>query len=370
MDTNQHICFFNTTKFWGGGEKIHLDYSLKFKEKGYRVFLGVKKDAPLAIEGKKRGLALFYIALGNLSFLNPIKYYKLIRFFKKEKINTVVISSSHDLKVGSIAAKRAGVQNIVYYRALAAPVKNSFFNRLVYGSILTHIIANSEETRRGMVINMPKTVSVEDIDIVYQGLDIGLIDKQEIKSIYKKEGVITIGNAGRLTQQKGQEKFIEIARALKAKKLTFQILIAGTGDLRDKLDQQIIDNQLTKEVKLLGFVEDVKSFMNDIDIFALTSEWEGFGYVLAEAMVAKKPMVAFDITSNPELIKDGENGFLIPFPDNIKFSEKLALLISSSELRKSMGDAGRKIVEENFQLDKIIDDFEHSIFSQTTTKKR
>ncbi len=369
MSQMKNICFLNSTKFWGGGEKIHLDYSLKFKVKGYNVTLGVMQNSPLAKEAKTNGLQTFNIALSNLSFLNPFKYAKLVKFFKSEQIDTVIISSSHDLKVGAIAAKKAGVKNIVYYRVLAAPVKNKMLNRHIYGKVLTHIIANSLETRRGMLRNMPNVINNDDISIVNQGLDIEAIDQQKVV-LNEKTDKIIIGNAGRLTAQKGQEKLIDIALQLKAKNLQFKIQIAGTGPDHDKLLALIASNKLQNEVELLGFVKDVNSFMHNIDIFALTSEWEGFGYVLAEAMVAQKPLVAFDITSNPELVENDKNGYLVPFPDTTAFSNKLAELIASEELRKQLGNAGRKVVEDNFQLDKIIGDFEKVVLSQKTTRQK
>ncbi len=358
----KNICFLNSTKFWGGGEKIHLDYSAKFKEKNYNVFLGVKENSPLDLRAKQAGINTHYVTLTNLSFLNPFKYFNLISFFKSAKIDTVIISSSHDLKTGAIAAKLAGVKKIVYYRALATPVKNRWLNRLIFGKVLTHIVANSEETKKTLLQNLSNIVNADDVKVVYQGLDIDAIDKQKINPPFDKTNVVTIGNAGRLTRQKGQHHLIEIAKILKSNAFQFKMVIAGTGELFEELNSKIKENNLQNEFQLLGFVEDINSFMHSIDIFVLTSEWEGFGYVLTEAMIAKKPLVAFDITSNPELIENGKNGFLVKYPDTKAFAEKLGLLIKDESLRKNFGESGRSLAEKNFTLDKIINDFERGIY--------
>jgi len=366
----KNICFLNSTTFWGGGEKIHYDYALKFKERGYRVVMAAAKGCSLYERSEKAGLELFSVRFGNLSFLNPFQYISLVAFFKREQIDTVIISSSHDLKIGALAAKLAGVKNIVYYRALAAPVKNSALNRYLYTRVLTHVIANSLETRRTMIQNMKGFISESSIGIVYQGLAIAAIDALPVHQLWdKKEGVVYIGNAGRLTAQKGQAYLIEIAQLLKKKNVAFKIKIAGTGELFEPLQKAIEKQGLSNEIELLGFVEDVNSFMHHIEVFVLTSEWEGFGYVLAEAMIAKKPVIGFDMTSNPELIDAGKNGYLIPFPNVEMFADKIASLVEQPELRKQFGEHGRQKIKDNFELDKVISDMEHYILNKKKSDK-
>jgi glycosyltransferase involved in cell wall biosynthesis len=99
-------------------------------------------------------------------------------------------------------------------------------------------------------------------------------------------------------------------------------------------------------------VKDMNSFMAQIDIFVSTALWEGFGFVLAEAMVAKKPVLAFNLSSNPELVKDGENGFLIPPENTGLFAEKLELLINDSSLRKQLGENAYTFAKTNFEKEK------------------
>ncbi|KYG80575.1 glycosyltransferase involved in cell wall biosynthesis [Roseivirga ehrenbergii] len=362
----KNICFLNSTRFWGGGEKIHFDYAIKFRDRGYNVCFAASKSNPLAEKASQNSFPVFHVTLKNLSFLNPIKYLRLIRFYKKQNIDVVIISASHDTKVGAIAAKMAGVKKIVLYRALAAPVKNRFLNRHLYKKVFTHVIANSLETRRTMLLELT-SISTDDVAIVYQGLDIQSIDHQNINRLDFGKDKFIIGNAGRLTRQKGQHHLIDIAKQLKSKNLNFKIIIAGAGELESTLKERINHEQLTNEVELMGFTNDVNSFMHSIDVFALTSEWEGFGYVLAEAMIASKPLVAFNITSNPELIQEGKNGFLPTYGDTKAFSDQLLLLANDKELRMKMGISGREIVEKRFQLDQIISDFEKCI-KQPTTK--
>ena len=183
--------------------------------------------------------------------------------------------------------------------------------------------------------------------------------------IEKQGRGLILGNAGRLTAQKGQKHLIDIAKKLKNQGLEFTLFIAGSGDMEEELRDLIDENGLNNEIIMLGFVEDMDAFMNSIDVFLLTSEWEGFGFVLVEAMVREVPVVCFDITSNPEIIKDKETGFLVPFGDTNDFADKTFLLANDTQKRNEMGEAGRLRVREAFNLEDRIQELNSCIFDES-----
>ena len=359
------VCFFNTIVFWGGGEKLHLETALKFQKLGHEIVVCSNEEAPLYSKSKKHSLEVFSLRVGNLSFLNPFKLYRCIRFFRASNVDAVVFSSSQDSKMAGIAARLAGVKKIVYLRGLAAPIKSSVVNRYLFKSCLTHIIANSEETKRMILKNLSPVIDLKKVHTVYHGIDVSKIDLSKKKILPEIEGKgrgIILGNAGRLTAQKGQKYLIDIALYLKEKGLEFTLFIAGSGDMEGELRDLIDENELNNEIIMLGFVEDMDAFMNSIDVFLLTSEWEGFGFVLVEAMAREVPVVCFDITSNPEIIKDKETGFLAPFADTRKFSEYILTLTKESNARIEMGKAGRQRVLKEFVIEDRILELNQSIF--------
>lgn len=364
----KNVCFFNSIKFWGGGEKLHLEYALEFKKKNYNVFLLSHPSSPLWVKANSENLKTFPITVKNISFLNPFKITRLVRFYKENMIDTVIFSSSQDLKLGSIAAKIAGVKNIVYLRGLAVPIKASLINRFVFKSLLTHIISNSDETKRTILRYLGKYIDKNKIKTIYHGIDVSKLNKDEtyrLKAIQEKGHGIILGNAGRLTSQKGQDKLLMIAKELKTQNVDFTLFIAGTGELQAKLENLIDEYDLHKEVILLGFVENMELFMNSIDIFLLTSEWEGFGYVLVEAMIKSKPVVAFNKTSNPEIVQADVSGFLVEYPNLEMFTNKTKLLINNKDLRNKMGKASKLNVIERFQLVDRITELEHYLIAET-----
>jgi glycosyltransferase involved in cell wall biosynthesis len=358
--TMKNVCFFNSVKFWGGGEKLHLEYAQEFKKKNYNVFIVSNKVSKIAERAIEDSLPVFPISVSNLSFLNPYKLFNLVRYYKNNNIDTVIFSTAQDVKLGSIAAKIAGVKNIVYLRGLAVPIKNSFVNRYVLKHALTHIVANSEETKRRILQNLNNYIDTSKVAVIYHGIEIPHETQNEnfLTQIQEKRHGIVLGNAGRLTQQKGQHHLIEIAKRLKAAGIDFSLFIAGTGEMESELKDLIAKNNIQNDVFLLGFVRDMERFMNSIDIFLLSSLWEGFGYVLVEAMIKSKPIVAFNISSNPEIVVDGKTGFLIDNLDIEAFSQKTKLLIENESLRKECGLSGKERVIESFNISDRITEFE------------
>ncbi len=364
----KNICFFNSVNFWGGGEKLHLEYALEFKKKNYQVILASKKNSPISNQAGINNLETFPVSVGNFSFLNVFKIIKLIIFYKKFNIDTVIFSASPDLKLGGISAKLAGVKKIVYLRGLAVPIKYSLINHFVFKSILTHIVANSDETKRTILKNLRPYVEEKNVKTIYHGIEINNTknaDSEMLDAIKKNARGIVLGNAGRLTLQKGQLHLIEVAKKLKQNNLEFTLFIAGTGEMQAELDALIKQYNLQTDVFLLGFVKDMEKFMNSIDIFLLSSVWEGFGYVLVEAMAKSKPVVAFNLSSNPEIVDSEKTGFLVKYPDLDMFYEKTKMLIENQSLRKKMGEAGRERVLNHFELSERITEFENYLLGKS-----
>ncbi len=359
LASKDRICFFNSVKSWGGGEKWHLDVSRRLHTKGYKVILVSHPHSELHLRASKTGIAYHGVRVSNLSFLNPFKILKIFILLKKENIGTIIINLSSDLKVAGMAARLAGVRNIIYRRGSAIAIRNTWLNRYLYREVVTEIIANSEETARTILMNNHKLVPREKIKIIYNGIDLEVYDKQKREPLYKrKDGEVVIGNAGRLSEEKGQMYLIELAANLKAAGRKFKVVIAGSGKLKAKLKKYARTLDVEDEVIFLGFVDNIKNFTTSIDIFVLTSLYEGFGYVIVEAMAEKKPVVAFDIHSSAEIIRDGETGYLVEKANVNELTERLELLMGNPKLRIKMGEKGRKRVEEVFTFTETLNKVE------------
>ena len=107
-----------------------------------------------------------------------------------------------------------------------------------------------------------------------------------------------------------------------------------------------------------GYRKDIFSIMKSIDIFVLPSIWEGFGLVLLEAMAACKPIVATEVSAIPEIVINGETGFLVTQKESTALADAITKLIESRELRKQLGLAGRERLERFFTVERMVKETE------------
>lgn len=355
---NKTICFFNSAIEWGGGEKWHFDMALAIEKSGYDVLFFANKGSKLLekLEGTK--IKIISVQVTNQSFLNLIKINKIKNLLIRHNVNVIIINLSRDLKLAGISAKKANLKHVIYRRGSAIPIKNTFLNRYLFKNVITYIIANTLATKKTILQNNSKLFDSDKIKVIYNGIDTTNLYNQEQKSFYRKiSNEFVIGNLGRIEKQKAQHYLLELALELKSRQVkNFKIIIAGKGSLEDKLKEKCEKLNLCNEVIFTGFADKVKGFYSDIDIFVLTSLWEGFGYVIAEAMAFKKPVIAFNLSSNPEIIADKITGYLVNFPDIVSMADKVEILINDEVLRVNMGQLGNKRVEELFVLENKIEE--------------
>lgn len=347
------LCFFNSNRPWGGGEQWHLQNALLARDRGYRVSVAARRGGELAARlAHEPDIRLLPLPMGELSFLNPLTILRLARFFRSVEAEAVLFCLPRDVKVGAPAARLAGVGQTIYRRGIALPVHDRLTNRLLYPRLIDKIIVNSLETRRCLLAEIPNLLPPERIHLIYNGFDAAAFDARQSAPLVPRRGPgIVIGTAGRLTRQKGQALLLDAAALLKERGLDFRLLIAGVGELEVELKAQTLALGLNDRVEFLGFVTDMKAFHQSLDIFALPSLWEGFGYVLAEAMCRKLPVAAFDVNSIPEVVENGVTGLLCP-PKPELLADNLLRLAGDAALRSRLGAAGRARLLERFDARK------------------
>ncbi|RPI46116.1 MAG: glycosyltransferase [Bacteroidetes bacterium] len=346
------ICFFNSMHTWGGGEKWHFDVATYMVRQQFSALLISSPGSPLSEKLKEVGVRSYGIRVSNLSFLNPVKLLRIARIFRREKVGILITNLSGDMKVASIAGKIAGVPSIIYRRGSAIPVRNTPINRYLFRRVITKIVANSWETRRTILANNEMLVPDSKIRVIYNGVHISRYHENVIPLYRPVPGEIVLGSAGRLSEEKGHDHLLEMLRNLQVDGHNFTLLIAGEGRLLGHLQRKARRLGIEERVKFLGFVEDMPSFFMSLDIFLLPSTYEGFGYVIAEAMASRKPVIAFDIRSSAEIIVHGKTGFVTERNSPSERARRVLELAENRSLREEMGRNGRKRVEALFSFEK------------------
>ncbi len=346
------ICFFNSNKAWGGGEKWHLTTCKEFQRRGFKTILVANMGSEIAKRGVLEKQDVYRFRVGNLSFLNPFKILTFFLFFKSKGVEAVIMNLPSDLKAAGIAAKLAGVKKIIYRRGMPHPLRNTWLNRFLFKSVLTHVVVNPKEIGRSLKQGNESWFPEEKMVLIYNGVDTSKPIEKSRKFYEKVDDEIIIGNAGRLTEQKGQKYLIEMAKILKADGVKFKVLIAGEGELRDSLQKMIDDEGLKDQVRLLGHVSDMPAFFMSLDVFVFTSLYEGSANTLIETLQFEIPTVAWDVSSNPEIIEDGKTGHLVKLGDVKDLSNRVKALIENKAASAVLIKNGKEAVYEKFDSNK------------------
>lgn len=347
------ICFFNSAKTWGGGEKWHYETALLLQQNGFDVLFIASPGSALHAKLTST-IRCITLGVGNLSFLNPFKIIRLKNILQKNDVQSIIINLPSDLKLAGLSSKLAKIKRIIYRRGSAIPVKNRILNRFYFGYILTDVLANSEATKGTILQNNQQLFPAAKIKVIYNLVNMQEFTQRKYKTVYtKKDNELVLGNIGRLVPQKNQRFLIDVAAVLKSKNVPFKLLIAGEGSLKTELEDYAKEEGVLNEIFFTGFMENVKDLLMSCDVFLLPSLWEGFGYVLAEAAMCKKPIIAFDVSSNPELMINNETGFLSPVNDVEAFLNKIFILQEHPQRAIEFGNNGFQFIKEKFAADKI-----------------
>jgi glycosyltransferase involved in cell wall biosynthesis len=167
------------------------------------------------------------------------------------------------------------------------------------------------------------------------------------------DDTIVVGTVGRLVPQKALHVLLEAFAHYRAcGSLPSRLVVVGYGPLEPELKARSLELGLADAVVWAGFRDDIPTVMSSFDVFALSSQYEGFGVVLLEAMAAGKPIVATRVSAIPEVVEDGVTGLLCPPGDADTFAAAL-LRMEDTALRERLGTAGRRRASE-FTLDKMV----------------
>lgn len=351
--SSKTICFFNSNKAWGGGEKWHLTTAKEFQNRGFNTFLVTNLRSQLGDKAVQERVMAFRFQVGNLSFLNPVKIIIMALLFKVKRVDAIILNLPADLKLAGIAAKLAGVKKIIYRRGMPHPLRNTWLNRFLFKNILTHVVVNSQEIGRSLKQGNESWFPENKMVLIYNGVDTSKpVDKT--RKLFQREGnELVLGNAGRLTEQKGQKYLVELAKLLKADGAKFKIYVAGDGELKSSLQKMIDEAGVQDQVKLLGHVSDMPAFFNSLDIFVFTSLFEGSANTLIEVLQYGVPTIAWDVSSNPEIIENQVTGELVqPFDVNAMYERMKKIQgVSTDKLVKNQ----EEVIREKFDSKKNLD---------------
>jgi len=338
---------------WGGQEIRICQEALGMRERGYWVGIAASPLSEIYHQALQFNLPIFSVSFENKSFKSVKQILKII---KAKNITILNTHSSWDSWVGGITKLFISKLILIRTRHLSTPIGRNPLSWLIYNVLPDYIITTGEEIRFQMInrnkFNPKKIISIPT------GVDLKVFDPQKVKNSLPKDGFL-IGVISVLRSWKGHQYFLEAIPEILKFIPEAKFYIVGDGPQRENIKNVIKNLGLENKIFMLGYRKDIPEILTSLDILVLASYGhEGVPQVILQALAMKKAVVATNVGSVKEVIKNKKTGILIPSKNSYAIAEAIINLYKSPTLRKQLGEAGRKLVEEKYSLERMLDRIE------------
>lgn len=344
------VCLIVPTLKQGGAERVISELASQFSQQGVEVHLILlaKAEDFYSIDCNVTIHRLGFVNKGRVQkIFSEIKTFFKLRGLLKEHKPDAVLSFMDKFNVFTILASR--FLNLRVFVSDRSNPKLKLRPSLYVLKKLTYRYATgiiAQTTLAKEVIE--KLTGNKNVQVIPNPLK-----KVQLYPGTPREKIIL--NVGRLVPEKGQQYLLQAFARLQGD--DWKLVILGDGPLRDNLETQIINLNLSDKVEMLGAVTDIDEWLAKASIFAFSSVSEGFPNALVEAMAAGLPSVSFDCDAGPrDIINNHVDGILIKSRDIEGFVVQLNKLINDQPIREKIG-LNAITIRERFSIEKIANDY-------------
>lgn len=341
-----------------GGASVHLlDLAKGMINQGHQVHILVGGEGAFTEELKKNNI--------NFSSLKHLKreialthdvlgFWEVKKYLKQLKPDVVHCHSSKAGLLGRLAAKSLNLPVVFTAHGWAFTEGISPNKQKIYAQIekflikfSDHIITVSEFDRiYGFNFGVG---SPDKVTTVHNGIPLQDSQSTEVKQVDQPCRIIMVA---RFDDQKDQITLIQALGLLKNKNFVMEFI--GSGPTLEFCKEEVNKLGLANKIKFLGQQRNVKDFLNNSDIFVLSTNYEGFPLTILEAMRAKLPVIATNVGGNNESIMGEKTGFLTKKNDVQDLSRALSTLIDDKNLAVEMGKQGYERFMTEFTHDLML----------------
>jgi len=349
--------------FFGGGERAFAQIINGLDKEKYEAYVACLPGGEFT-ERIKRSAKIVPFDLRNR--FDFTKIFQLVKIIKQKNIEIIHSQGGRADFFARVAARLASVPAVI--STIAMPVEGfdvGLIKKIIYlvldrfsERFVDRYIVVSEALRKRLIEK--HKIPAKKIVKIYNGVEIDSdarclmpdARKKIMQELMIPENVMLAGTIGRLVWQKGLPYFIQAIKEINArwKMQDVRYLIVGEGKERNNLEKKIKYLGLSDKVIFTGFCSDIKEILYSLDVFVLPSIREGQPIVLLEAMAMETPIVATDIEGVNETIVDGITGILVPPKNPSALAEAIVCLLKDKKKAQEMGQAGRMVVKEKFNL--------------------
>ena len=341
----------------GGGERIALKLAALLPQYGYRASILTFSIDPESAYLKSLPCPVYLLPLQRVYDVKALRAaFELRQFLRSHQVKIVqTFFETSDLWAGFVAKAMAGSKLIWSRRDMG--ILRGRKHRVAYrrmSGMPDMVFAVSEQVRQHCIHT--DGVAAERVLTIYNGLDLaGWETRTRQAEVSQRFLISTVGNIRRV---KGHDVFIRSAAAVVQEFPEACFSIAGEvleqGYFKE-LKELVGELDLTSHFRFDSGVTNLREYLSAADVFVLPSRSEGFSNAIIEAMAASLPVVATNVGGNAEAVKDGVSGFIVPSEDVAALSNAILRLLSDPSKAREMGAAGRKLVQERFTIDAMME---------------
>src|SRR6266508_5750579 len=363
-----------------GGPALHVAYlTAGLRERGYDTTLVAgslaRGEDSMAFVAEARGVDVVRIdELGRE--ISPLRdlvaTLRLARLIRRERPDILHTHTAKAGTVGRVAALLAGRHRppIVVHtfhghvlRGYFGPVRSLVFRLLErwLAGHTTALIAVSPQVRDDLVAL--RVAPPERFVVIRLGIELGervagagdgRVESRRYLGIPPDR--FAVGWIGRMTAVKRTDDVLVAFKRLRDEGVDAVLCLVGDGPDRLQLERRAHELGVMRDTLFLGYQNDVAEYFAAFDAFMLPSANEGTPVTTIEALAAGTPVVATRVGGVPDVVRDGEDGFLVDPGDVDELAERLAALAHDPALRKRMGAAGRERVLPRYAVERLVDD--------------
>jgi glycosyltransferase involved in cell wall biosynthesis len=344
----------DTARTWRGGQGQVLHTVMGLRAMRQRAALVAHPEGEL-FRRMSEGTDLIPLAPRNE--IDLAAAWRLSRVLKQYRPDIVHAHDPHAVAMAATALSIISLSPapvLVASRRIEYRIGHNSFSRWKYDQV-DCFIAISEAVRDRLIADgIPRAKTT----VVHEGVDVERIVHLPAANVHAAFFLPThapiVGNIGALVAQKGQHHLIDAAALVVRHIPDVRFVICGEGDLRPQLEEQIKRKHLERHVFLAGFRADALELLKGFDLFALSSLHEGMCTSLVDAMAASKAAVATAVGGVPEVMADGQTGYLVPAKDHDAMAQRIIELLQHEPLRQRMGDAALRRARERFTVERMV----------------
>ena len=344
----------DTARGWRGGQSQVLQTVIGLRAAGHRAVLVANPGGEL-FRRMREGHDLIPLAPASDIDLNAA--WSLSRILKQLRPEVVHAHDSRAVAMGatalSIVAPEPRPPLVAARRAEFRVAQNSF-SRWKYSQVDCFVATCAAIRDRLAADGLPR----DRIVVINDGVDVDLIARLRPANVHAEFFLPThapiVGNVAALVPHKGHQHLVDAAALVVREVPDARFVIVGDGDQRVPLERHIRERHLERHVFLAGFRADVLELTKGFDLFAMSSLHEGMSVALVDAMAAGKAAVATRAGGMPEVMVDGETGYLVEPRDHQSMAARLVALLENPPLQRAMGDAATARARERFTVERMV----------------